>query len=170
MPCLHIPSICLSHINTIRAARRSFTSVTLRLTRCATREDKDRTHLRNLPETDRVVALAGLAKRLDLSRDENLGAVLHLYTDILWDTSQLKRYIQSYGEGVVSALQAADRHRGRMDVSQPARNPPSLGACSWRSRKQSCRRRMQNYMRAYLGGLQNRLRRRMWQCAGNDSV
>lgn len=63
------------------------------------REDKDRTHLRNLPETERVVALAGLAKRLDLSRDENLGAVLHLYTDILWDTSQLKRYIQSYGEG-----------------------------------------------------------------------
>ena len=63
------------------------------------REDKDRTHLRDLPEHERPGALAGLSRKLDLSRGENLGAVLHLYTDILWDTSHLKRYIESYGEG-----------------------------------------------------------------------
>lgn len=63
------------------------------------REDKDRTHLRNLPESERPSALAEIARRLDLSRAVNLGAVLHLYTDILWDTSHLKRYMESYGEG-----------------------------------------------------------------------
>lgn len=63
------------------------------------REDKDRTHLRDLPEPERPAALAEFARRLDLSRDVNFGAVLHLYTDILWDTSHLKRYIESYGEG-----------------------------------------------------------------------
>jgi hypothetical protein len=63
------------------------------------RVDKDRTHLRNLPASEQPDALAALAMRLDLSLGENLGALLHIYTDLLWDASHLKRFAESYGEG-----------------------------------------------------------------------
>lgn len=63
------------------------------------RADKDRTHLRNLPPSQQLSALADLAKKMDLSRGENLGALLHIYTDLLWDSTHLKRFAESYGEG-----------------------------------------------------------------------
>lgn len=63
------------------------------------REDKDRTHMRDMPNEMRPAALRALAKRLDLSDSIILGALLHLYTDYFWDTTLQAQYIKSYGEG-----------------------------------------------------------------------
>jgi len=58
---------------------------------------KDRTHLRDAP--DRAAALAATARNTDPRDDFAEGALLHLYTDWLWDTDQLERYWASLGGG-----------------------------------------------------------------------
>ncbi len=63
------------------------------------RADKDRTHMRDIPVSERPAALAALALRLDLSRDLEFGILLHLYTDYMWDTTLQKRYIETFGPG-----------------------------------------------------------------------
>jgi hypothetical protein len=56
---------------------------------------KDRTHLRNRP--DRAAALARLAKGTAPGEGFHEGALLHLYTDWLWDETQLRRWLDSSG-------------------------------------------------------------------------
>ena len=51
---------------------------------------KDAIHLRDVP--DRLKALGELRSRLDLSDSYSLGWLLHLFTDLKWDTSFLADY------------------------------------------------------------------------------
>ena len=56
---------------------------------------KDRTHLRDQP--DRAAALARLAAETAPGEGFHEGALLHLYTDWLWDAAQLRRWLDSSG-------------------------------------------------------------------------
>jgi hypothetical protein len=56
---------------------------------------KNITHLRDCP--DRAAALAALARRTDPADDFAEGALLHLFTDWLWDDGHLRRYLDSLG-------------------------------------------------------------------------
>ena len=58
---------------------------------------KDRTHLRDVP--DREAALVSLARETDPDDDFAEGALMHLYTDWLWDEDQLARYWAAMGGG-----------------------------------------------------------------------
>ena len=60
------------------------------------RELKDRTHLRD--RNDRHEAIIELKNGMDLCDDYQLGALLHLYTDMLWDEGPQKAYKDSYPE------------------------------------------------------------------------
>jgi len=56
---------------------------------------KDRTHLRDRP--DRAAALADLALATAPEEAFHEGALLHLFTDWLWDDAQLRRWLDSSG-------------------------------------------------------------------------
>lgn len=58
------------------------------------REDKDRLHLRL--SSDREKDLAGLAASWDMNDPFQLGTLLHLYTDWLWDVGPQERHRLSY--------------------------------------------------------------------------
>lgn len=60
------------------------------------REIKDHTHLRD--RSDRHEAIVELKNSMDLNDDYQLGALLHLYTDMLWDEGLQKEYKDSYPE------------------------------------------------------------------------
>lgn len=60
------------------------------------REIKDHTHLRD--RTDRQAALTELRDSMDLDDEYQLGALLHLYTDMLWDSGPQKAYKDAYPE------------------------------------------------------------------------
>ncbi|MBQ4055155.1 MAG: hypothetical protein IJD17_05530 [Clostridia bacterium] len=60
------------------------------------REIKDHTHLRD--RSDRHEAIVELRDSFDLCDGYQLGALLHLYTDMLWDEGLQKEYKDAYPE------------------------------------------------------------------------
>lgn len=57
---------------------------------------KDHTHLRD--SADRHSDIVSLRDSLDLNDEYQLGALLHLFTDMLWDEGPQKNYKESYPE------------------------------------------------------------------------
>lgn len=60
------------------------------------RERKDRLHLRDLPQEERLLALIRLGKSLNLKRDFDFGFFFHLYLDYLWDNGPQSAHRRSY--------------------------------------------------------------------------
>ena len=60
------------------------------------REFKDRTHFRDLPESERLDALRAMARRLDMSDPYQYGAVYHLFADYTWDTGPQAAHRAAY--------------------------------------------------------------------------
>ena len=59
------------------------------------REAKDRSHFRD--RNDRPAALRALARSAEWAGDFHRGALLHLYTDYLWDEGALHDFAQRHG-------------------------------------------------------------------------
>lgn len=60
------------------------------------RDFKDRTHLRLLPEEQRLPALREMARGLDMSDPYQYGVVYHLFADYTWDTGPQKLHREWY--------------------------------------------------------------------------
>lgn len=60
------------------------------------REFKDRTHLRLLPDKERLPALRGTARSLDMDDPYQYGVVYHLFADYTWDTGPQKKHREWY--------------------------------------------------------------------------
>ena len=60
------------------------------------REFKDRTHFRDVPESERLDALRAMARRLDLEDPYQLGVIYHLFADYTWDTGPQAAHRAAY--------------------------------------------------------------------------
>ncbi|MBR3837542.1 MAG: hypothetical protein IKJ74_05275 [Clostridia bacterium] len=62
----------------------------------AHRELKDHLHFRDVPAEERLPALIRFGHGLDLTRDFDLGVLLHFYLDYLWDNGPQADHRRSY--------------------------------------------------------------------------
>jgi hypothetical protein len=60
------------------------------------RELKQKSHLRYLPQEERLAALAEKARGYDMGNDFQFGIILHLYTDFKWDTGPMQYHKDTY--------------------------------------------------------------------------